>query len=45
MNTQVDEGSNTAWPKWVWPIIMVGMAILFWRRGYAFGQWLFDRIH
>lgn len=31
--------------KWAWPIVLVGVAILIWKKGYAFGQWLFELMH
>ncbi|MBL7955589.1 MAG: hypothetical protein JNJ91_11150 [Flavobacteriales bacterium] len=31
--------------KWAWPIVLVGVGILIWKKGYAFGQWLFDLVH
>ncbi|MGV3636944.1 MAG: hypothetical protein ACO1NQ_04780 [Flavobacteriales bacterium] len=45
MNTPGSDEWRTTRAKWIWPIIMVGMALLIWKNGYAFGQWLFDRFH
>jgi hypothetical protein len=42
-NNPADRSSSPL--KWAWPIVLVGVGILIWKKGYAFGQWLFEQMH
>ncbi len=38
-----EEFLKSKWFKVLLPILIIGMAIVIYRNGYCFGQWLYER--